>query len=92
MGFGLEFWFTVLSFGFRDLIVGFRVRGLRFCFNVRGFCLGIWDLDFGLRVLGLGFSSELQGLGFRLGVWFYWSRVEGVRIFWCRHVGLGVLG
>ena len=50
MGFGLEFWFTVSSFGFRDLIVGFRVRGLRFCFNVRGFCLGIWDLDFGLRV------------------------------------------
>ena len=59
MGFGLEFWFTVSSFGFRDLLVGFRVRGLRLFFNVRGFWLGIWDLDFGLRVLGLGFSSEL---------------------------------
>ena len=33
--------------------------GLRFYFNVRGFGLGIWDLDFGLGVLGLGFSSEL---------------------------------
>ena len=44
LGFGLEFWFTVSSFGFRDLIVGFRVWGLRFCFNVRGFGLGIWDL------------------------------------------------
>ena len=48
LGFGLEFWFTVSSFGFRDLIVGFRVWGLRFCFNVRGFGLGIWDL--GMRV------------------------------------------
>ena len=33
--------------------------GLRFCFNVKGFGLGSWDLDFGLRVLGLGFSFEL---------------------------------
>ena len=30
LGFGLEFWFTVSSFGFRDLIVGFRVWGLGF--------------------------------------------------------------
>ena len=29
--------------------------GLGFCFNVRGFGLGIWDLDLGLRVLGLKF-------------------------------------
>ena len=50
MGFGLQFWFTVSSFGFRDLIVGFRVWGLGFCFNVRGFGLGIWDLNFGLRL------------------------------------------
>ena len=62
MGFDLQFWFTVSSFGFRDLIVGFRVWGLGFCFNVRGFGLGIWDLDFGLsfrifvfRVRDLGF-------------------------------------
>ena len=55
MGFGLQFWFTVSRFGFRDLIVGFRVWGLGFCFNVRVFGLGIWDLDFGLRVLGLRF-------------------------------------
>ena len=45
----------VYGFGFWDLIVGFRVWGLRFCFNVRGFGLGIWDLDLGLRVLGLRF-------------------------------------
>ena len=43
LAFGLEFCFTVSSFGFRDLIVGFRVWGLGFCFNVRGFGLGIWD-------------------------------------------------
>ena len=48
MGFCLQFWFTVSSFGFRDLIVGFRVWGLGFCFNVKGFGFGIWDLDFGL--------------------------------------------
>ena len=30
--------------------------GLGFCFSVRGFGLGIWDLDFGLRVLGLRFK------------------------------------
>ena len=29
--------------------------GLGFCINVRGFGLGIWDLDLGLRVLGLMF-------------------------------------
>ena len=55
-----SFFFTVSSFLFRDSIVGFRVWGLGFCFNVRGFGLGIWDLDFGLRcwllrVLRLGF-------------------------------------
>ena len=41
MGFGLQFWFT-------DLVVGFRVWGLGFCFNGRGIGLGIWDFDFGL--------------------------------------------
>ena len=50
MGFGLQIWFTVSRFGSRDLIVGFRVWGLEFCFNVRSFGLEIWDLDFGLRV------------------------------------------
>ena len=50
MGFDLQFWFTVSSFGFRDLIVGFRVWGLGFSFNVRGFGLGIWDLNFCLRL------------------------------------------
>ena len=50
MDFCLQFWFTVSSFGFRDLIVGYRVRGLGFCFNVKGFGLGIWDLNFGLRL------------------------------------------
>ena len=29
--------------------------GIGFCFNVRGFRLGIWDLDFGLGVLVLRF-------------------------------------
>ena len=49
-GFLLTILFTVSSFGFRDLIVGYRVWGLGFCFNVRGFGLGIWDLNFGLRL------------------------------------------
>ena len=54
------FWIllSVLWLGFCDLAmglvfrlrVGFRVWGLGFCFDVRGFCLRIWDLDFGLRV------------------------------------------
>ena len=62
MGFCLQFWFTVSSFGFRDLIVGFRVWGLGFCFNVMGFGLGIWDLDFGLRFRI--FVFRVRDLGF----------------------------
>ena len=50
MGFELQFWFTVSSFGLRDLIVGFRVWSLGFSFNVRGFGLGIRDLNFCLRL------------------------------------------
>ena len=46
LGFSLEFWFT-------DLVVGFRVWGLRV--RVRGFGLGIWNFDFGLGVFGLRF-------------------------------------
>ena len=65
LGFWLVFWIkgfgilpSVLWLGFCDLamglvfwlMVGFRVWGLGFCFDVRGFCLRIWHLDFGLRV------------------------------------------
>ena len=46
MGFGLEFWFT-------DSVVGFRVWGLKV--RVRGFGLGIWDLDIELGFFGLRF-------------------------------------
>ena len=47
MGFGLEFWFTVSSFGFRDLIVAFRVWGLGFALM-----LGVLAYEFGIWILG----------------------------------------
>ena len=57
LGFGLGFWVRVLRFSlelwFTDLVVGFRVWGLKV--RVRGFDLEIWDLDFGLGVFGLRF-------------------------------------
>ena len=36
--------------------------GIGFCFNVRGFGLGIWDLDFGLRFRI--FVFRVRDLGF----------------------------